>query len=362
MIRFPKISAGSENETDISALCLHSAIFILLATVSFSCRSHEPSVADDGRIPVTIALAEKVLYYHTVATSGRLSPGYELKLGFKTGGIIDNISIKEGQHVKAGDELASLNLSEIRSHLRQAELMVEKSRRDYERTSLLFADTVATLQQLENTRTAFQMAESSLEIARFNLDHSSIQAPSDGLILKILAEENEIIAPGLPVLLFAAPAGDWVLKVSITDRDIVHIDPGNRAEISFDAYPGITFDGYVREIAPMADPFTGTFGVSLRVMPGNNRLISGFIGKAVIFTSRQENYLKLPAGTIVEASGRDGYVFRYENGLARRKQVRIMEITDSGILVTGNLFEGDTIVADGSGFLKEGQPVSIAGF
>ncbi len=342
---------------DISGYALLN--LLLLSLSIYSCRSTVQAEQDDERTYVSVAIAENVLFNHTVTTSGRLSPGSELRLGFKTGGIIDSISVREGQYVSKGDNLASLNLSEIRSQLRQAELMYEKSRRDYERTGLLYADTVTTLEQLENTRTALEMAESSLIVARFNLDHSHISAPSDGHVLRILAEENEIIAPGYPVLLFATTVDEWLLKVTVTDRDIVHINHGNRAGVRFDAYPDIAFKGHVTEIAGMADPYTGAFEVSISLSSSGYRLISGFIGRAVIFTSKNDNYLKIPADAIVGANGRNGKIFKYENGHAKRKSIIIREITDSGMLVTGNLKEGDTIIVDGSRYVKDGQHLII---
>ena len=93
-----------------------------------------------------------------------------------------------------------------------ASLALKIAERDYKNVSALFADSVATLEQLENVEVQVQNAknqveaaqkglafnEQNMEVANFNLKHSKIIAPSSGVILKKLAESNEVTAPGTP--------------------------------------------------------------------------------------------------------------------------------------------------------------------
>jgi membrane fusion protein, multidrug efflux system len=334
-------------------------VLLFMILLICSCRQqveYEPGVEI---LPVTITIAEESVFRHNINTSGRLNPSAELKLSFKTGGIIDHISVREGQLVNAGDIMASLNLDEIRSRLRQSELMHEKALRDYERMENLYADTVVTLEQLQNAGTALELAESARSVARFNLDHSVITAPVDGHVMKILAEENEIISPGFPALLFAASWDQWLLTVAVTDRDFVHISEGDRALVRFDAYPEKVFDAVVADVPGMADPYTGAFGINIAISSPEKRLMAGFIGKATIITSRTGNYITVPPEAIVEANGREGSIYVYRSGKAYRAQVKIEEITDTGLLVTGNIKAGDSIITDGARFAGQGQQVRI---
>jgi RND family efflux transporter MFP subunit len=328
---------------------------IILVLLGWSCRPQDNAgVKQDGQT-VTITAAEEFLFQHIITASGRLSPSSELKLSFKTGGLIDNISIKEGQYVNRGELMASLNLSEVGPRFRQAELMYEKALRDYERTNNLYADTVATLEQLQNALTALEMAEYSRDIAGFNHDHSHIRAPVSGHVLKVLAEEKEFIPPGYPVLLFAASRDMWLLKVAVTDRDIIYINEGDRAEVRFDAHAGMVFEAAVAEIPGMADPNTGAFNISIALSSPEARLLTGFIGKATIMTSKAENYITIPPEALVEANRREGVIYRYKNGTAVKTDIKIEQITEDRLLVSGDIAKGDSIVVDGSRYIKNGQ-------
>jgi membrane fusion protein, multidrug efflux system len=337
-----------------------SFVVFIIFLLFQACRPEKDAGTEEATAMVRIQLAGNAVYQKKVNTSGRLSPFAELKLSFKTGGLIDNVSIREGQFVRKGDTLAALELSEIRSQLRRAELLHEKAQRDHERISNLYADAAATLEQLQNSKTALEMAESSREIALFNFHHSVITAPSDGQILKVMVENREIIAPGYPALLFASTRENWFLKVAVTDRDIVHVVEGDHAEVEFDAYPGKSFTAFVAEIAGMADPYTGTFEVSLAVNPGTDRLMTGFIGKATIHTSNISTFIGIPPEALLDARERDGFIYKYQNSRAVRTSVIIHEITDTGFMVSGDLEAGDSIIVGGAGYVKNGQRVMIA--
>ena len=101
----------------------------------------------------TIAVTEKTVIPE-LSFSGTIASKTEARLGFKTGGIIQKIYVRDGDMVKSGQLLATLDMTEINSQVAQANLGVEKSQRDLQRAKSLYADTVATLEQLQNATTA----------------------------------------------------------------------------------------------------------------------------------------------------------------------------------------------------------------
>ena len=178
-----------------------------------------------------------------------------LKLSFKTGGIVASVNVKEGDRVKKGDLLAALDLSEIKANVVQAQNGYEKALRDIERVENLYRDSVATLEQKQNATTALNVAKSTLEIARFNLAHSSITAPGDGIILKQLSRRNEMVAAGYPVFFFGSSGKQWKIKANLSDRDIVRVNPGDSAVVNFDAHPEVEFCAVVDQVGGIANPF-----------------------------------------------------------------------------------------------------------
>jgi RND family efflux transporter MFP subunit len=293
-----------------------------------------------------------------VRTSGRLAAKTESKLSFKTGGIIKRIYADEGQSVRGGQLLAELNLSEIEPKSRQADLAFQKARRDYERAKNLYRDSVATLEQFQDAKTALEYAQSNAEIAKFNLEYSDIRAPGNGRILKRVSEPNEIVAPGQPIFLFASSESSWVVRSNVTDKDIVNIRLNDSATIEFDAYPGKTFYGRITETGNMADPYTGTYEVELTMKEQPESLVSGFIVKVAIYPSRTSGKMILiPAEAVQAGNGTNGDVWVIRDGKPVKQAIGIYTITDQGIIVASGLAEGDEIITDGGEYIREGVEI-----
>lgn len=296
-----------------------------------------------------------------VHSSGLLSSKAEIKLSFKVGGIIEDILFDEGDSVKAGQVLARLNTSEINANVAQAESSVKKAKQDLERLRTLYADDAGSLEQLQSAEYGYEIAKANLQIAKFNQAHSIIHAPSDGKIFKRLAEKDEITSAGVPIFLFGSTDKEWVIRVGVTDRDIVRLKLKDKAEVKFDAYPDKKFAAVVTEIAENADPLSGTFEIELTVNKSTSKLVSGFVGKADIFPSEKRKFSIIPVEALVEADGKSGYVYALNSAAdtVTRKQVKIGWIFEDTIAVSEGLDNIEYVITDGAPYLVDGALVNV---
>jgi RND family efflux transporter MFP subunit len=308
----------------------------------------------------TIRVTDTVIVF-SVRTAGKLASKSESKLSFKTGGIIQNIMVDEGQSVRKDQLLAQLNLEEIQSQVRQAELALSKAERDYVRAGNLYRDSVATLEQYENAGTALEVARSNANIAKFNLQYSTIHAPANGKILKRIAESNEIIAPGHPVFLFASTGSNWVVRANLTDRDIVRVSMSDSAHVWFDAYPGEFFTGVISEVGTSADPYTGTYEIEVQMTKRPKALVSGFIAKVEIYPQALGRQIVIPVEALVDGTGLTGYVMVLREGNPERRKIRIQAVTDQGIVVREGLSPGEELITEGAQYITAGSRIQVNG-
>lgn len=373
--------------TNIRTLLIPAlALGLLLTSCGEQLKTEETKETIPTRTINTVK-AEPVKYRHTVFATGRLSSSEEAKLSFKTGGIVKKIYVREGQQVRKGQLLAELELDEIRAQTQQARIGQEQAsitienaklalrlaERDYKNAKGLYQDSVATLEQLQNAEVQLDNARNQLEasqkglgfsqqnvdIAQFNLRHSKIIAPANGVILKKVSEVNELVGPGTPVFLFGSKDKAQVIRVNVTDKDIVFVQLNDKASVTFDAYPNTEFQGSVRELASMADPYTGTFEVEIEVQSNGKRLLSGFIGTVIIETQSKEDLVTLPIDALVGAHEHEGQVFTVQNGKAKAKAVKIFRIDADQILLSAGIAPGTEVVVSGNGYLEENDLVSV---
>lgn len=310
-------------------------------------------------LKVKVQKVEEIKYFKNINCIGRISSEDELKLSFKTGGIIQQINVIEGQKVKKGEVLAKLNLKEINAMVDQAKLGLEKAMRDFQRVENLYNDSVATLEQYQNMKSALELAKTNVEIANFNLNYSVIKAPNNGIILKQLAEENEMIAPGFPVFLFGSNEKNWIVKTNVTDKQVIDLSLGDKAKIYTDAYPDTMFIANISEIGSFADPYTGTFEVGLQINNTYLKLISGLIVSVEIIPKNYDSVIKVPYSSLLEADENIGYIYKLKNKLPVKQKIHIHKILDDYILISKGLEHGDTIITEGINYIKPGQVIEI---
>lgn len=336
-------------------------LYIIIIVLLFSsCRTEVKEKAANETLQVRVSQVSREMISVPVHSIGILAASEENKLSFKTGGIISQIFVSEGAQVKKGEILASLNLSEIAAQVSQAENVYDKTVRDFNRAKNLYADSVATLEQMQNAETAVSVSASTLEIARYNLSHSKITAPDNGVILKQFAEANELIAPGYPVFLFGIKGKNWKVKTSLSDRDIIRINTGDSAIITVDPYPGVKFRAVVTQVGEFANPMTGTYDIELKLSDTDNRLASGFIANVEVYPAKQESFWMLPVEAVVGADGPAGYIYTVSDSfIAKKIKISISMIYGSKAAISRGL-EGVTyVVTEGAAYLTDGDRVDV---
>jgi RND family efflux transporter MFP subunit len=334
-----------------------------LALAAAGCsRTH--AEAGSGALPALVVEAVPVELSTEpvpVEVTGILSRRAEAVLAFKTGGLIERVTVRAGDTVRSGQVLATLRLDEIDAQVAQARTAVEKSRRDATRMAALQADRVATLEQLQDARSAVELAEAGLRAATFNREHSVITAPVDGRILRRLAEPDELAAPGRPILAFAGDAEGWIVRVGVPEKEVVRLRTGDRAAVSLGAAPEIP--AAITQIAEAADPATRTVEVELQpdspLSPGQR---SGFLVNTRLWPEPVPARPVVPLAALVEGRDRRGFIFVLTgNGRqVRRESVEIDTISGTRAYLRTPLPAGTRVVTTGAEFLTDGRAVTVA--
>lgn len=336
---------------------------LLAAPFFFGCNTKEPAktLADNDTIPVRIIPLDQQTGNAAIALSGQFTTDDEVLLSFKTGGIINQVLVKEGDPIKKGQLLATLNLTEINAQVQQARLSLEKAERDHKRTQNLYSDSVATLEQLQNTRTALQLAQQQLNLVSFNRKFSEIHAPQDGFILKKLADAGQQVSPGTAVLQ-SNGEGKWMLKAAVSDQEWALLKLNDKAKIQIASLPGESFEGTVSRKSEGADAATGTFAVYITLTGKRPQSIAaGMFGKAVVNPSGYASgSWKIPYEALLDGNGSSGYVFiTNDDKKAEKKMVTIAGIEKNTVTITDGLQGAKSLIVSGSAYLTDNSKISI---
>lgn len=306
----------------------------------------------------------------TLSVSGTLAGKEEVSLAFKIGGVIARIVVDPGQRVRAGQVLAELRPTEIAAQVSTAQQAREKAARDAERVAKLYADSVATLEQLQDSRTALEVANNQLRAAQFNADYAVIRAPGDGVVLTRSAEPGQVVEPGRPILSVRRDGRGMVVRVGLPDRDAVRVRTGDAADVTFDALPGQHFPARVTQRAAAATAGTGDYAVEVTLGDAARALPSGLVARVALTPAgavarANTRRVTVPLDALVDADADSAAVFvlAADRKSVSRQQVKLADVTEalqsSVVPVTSGLTGGEQVVVAGTSRLVHGSRVLV---
>lgn len=314
-------------------------------------------------IPVKVMPLVKADVSNNITASGQFSTDDETLLSFKTGGIINKILVQEGDLVQKGQLLATLDLTEIKSLVSQAQLGHEKAERDFTRVSHLFNDGVATLEQMQNAQTGLDLANQQLATARFNLKYSEIRAVAKGYILRKMANAGQLVQAGTPIFQTnGAGQSDWFLKVGVSDAEWNLIQVGDQATIEADVLKDSKAKAKVVRKSEGTDPYSGSFTVELLMdQKANIRFASGMFGTATITPASKSNVWSIPYDALLDGNANTGYVFvTDDNKTVQKVQVKIASIEKQMVRIASGLENHKNLIVSGSAYLNEQSTIVIS--
>jgi RND family efflux transporter MFP subunit len=315
---------------------------------------------EERSVPVKVARVTRGRLLRNIRAAGVLSAKRELDLSFKVPGVVQRVLVDEGARVKRGQLLAVLDPTEIEAGSLSASEAYTKAERDAARARVLHAEKGVPKNTLDDAETALVLARAGRDSAAFNLRHTSLYAPDDGVVEQRALEVGEVVAAGLPVFHFKSGLGS-VLKVGLVDRDVLAVALGDRAEVVLDAMPDQPFAARVTRIATSRTPATGTFEVELALLDGRAALAlpSGLTAKVAFV--RDESALSVPLTALVDGDREQAAVFTLEDGVARRSAVQIDAIEGDRVTLRAGLREDTLVVSTGAAELRDGARVRVVG-
>jgi RND family efflux transporter MFP subunit len=336
-----------------------SAVFLQSCTDGNSATTKIPSHSDP--IPVKVVQLQKSGSTEVITASGQLTTEDETILSFKSGGVINRVFVKEGDQVRKGQLLATLDLTEINAMVAQARFGYEKAQRDFQRITNLYRDSVATLEQLQNTETALAVAREQLEAANFNRSFSEIHAPANGYVLRKFVNAGQVVSAGDPILLTnAAVENNWILKIGVSDKQWASIKINDEAAVEIDAFPDRSFQAAVSRKAERSDPMTGAFTVELLVRNEGVRLATGMFGAARLESRATVTTWSVPYEAVLDANGNDGFVFvTNDNKTAIKQPVIIESFNGKTMRISSGLENARALIVSGSAYLTDNSPIRV---
>jgi RND family efflux transporter MFP subunit len=235
------------------------------------------------------------LYAKSIELSATVISDNEKYITSRYMGFIQNVNVSEGDIVKKGELLYSIDSTEIDSKKRQASLSVQMyenqyqiMRRNYDRFSRLYEKGLVSKFEVEQLELGSNNLQDMVKISKLQVkevenqyQYLTIKAPNDGVIIKKNIKSGEMAIPGMPAIILS-DLSDLKIKTEVSESDLKNIFLGQKANIVIPSM-NLTFDGKISAIIPSSNPMTHSFTIKLSFKNEAN-IYPGMYAKVIIDT------------------------------------------------------------------------------
>jgi membrane fusion protein, multidrug efflux system len=301
---------------------------------------------------------------------------YSTTMAFRVAGKVIERSVRLGDTVRKGQELARLDPQDAEKQAASAQAALDAAvhrltftKQQIDRDQAQFAQNLIAANQLEQSQDAYaaalageQQAAAQLVVARNALQYTTLLADHDGSITSENADTGQVVVAGQAVYGLAW-TGDTDAVLDAAAADLQRIAVGEAASVRFTALPGRAFAARVREIAPAADPQSRTYRVKLTLAePAGVRL--GMTGDAVLAPVPAASGNSVAPAYIVPATaifheGRKPavWIIRPLDSTLELRPVTVDSYRERGAIVSEGLTDGEVVVLAGVHTVHAGQQV-----
>jgi RND family efflux transporter MFP subunit len=343
---------------------------IALALAACDEKSKDAEAEPSGR-PVLVAPVRYAAQSLTREFVAAIRPRVESDLGFRVAGKVVRRSVEIGQRVKAGDELARLDDTDLKLQKEQADaeyaasnVALRQAAADEARAEKLKKDGWVAQAALDRAKAGAQEARGrnqraarAVELARNSLDYATLRADADGVVTATAIEPGQVVAVGAPAIRVAR-AGALEAAAALPES-FAGAAGGGEARMFLWSHPEKTYRVTLRELSPSADPATRNFAARFSIEGADSAIALGMSATLQISNAAAAPSISVPLSALYN-QGRGAALWRVDSaGRLELVPVTVERYEANSAIVSGPLKEGENIVLLGVHKLDAGQRVRI---
>lgn len=353
--------------------------YSLVAIILMSCGNKQSTFQGPPPVNVSVvqvASSDAVYYDEYPAIVKALN---EVELRPQINGYVVGIHFKEGDQVKKGQKLYSLDQQQSEGAYQQAlanlsvqEANLVKTKRDVERYRELDSKNAIAKQQVDYAEAAYAAAQKQVDAAKAavqsaqtNVRYATIVAPFNGTIGMSLVKLGAAVTPGQTLLNTISSDNPIVADIVVDQHDIYKFtqmlnkktnDSTFRLAFRDQVYPHF---GKISFIDRAVDPQTGT--IKMRVeFPNPDRALRAGMSGTLQVLNVSDKAIVIPYKAVSEQLG-EFFVYMVDSAKATQRKVVLGEQVGRNIIIKSGLQEGETIITEGIQSLREGAAINVGG-
>lgn len=288
----------------------------------------------------------------------------------KISGYITNVLVDEGEEVRRGQTLFRLETETLTQDAGAARANVNAAQVEVNKLEPLVEQNIISPVQLETARARLEQARAGLNSINAGINYATIKSPVDGYVGSINFREGSLVSPSDPTPLTRVSDIDEVYAFfSMNERDylnFIQTTEGNTISEKIANFPPVQlelvngeiyeYEGTIETVSGQVDPSTGTVSFRAR-FPNPNRILASGNSGSIRIPRTFENVPVVPESASYEQQGKV-YVYEVQgDSMAVSRIIEVQDRVQNLIIVASGVEQGDEIVAQGIGRLRNNTPI-----
>ena len=331
----------------------------VLGMCIFASCSDKETKPQEKIIPVKVMTIETSQSTSSQKYIGTVEESAAVSLAFANMGTVEQVFVSEGQSVRKGQLLASLNTATAENSY-QMMLAKQKQAQDaYDRLVKVHNNGSLPDIKFVEVETGLQQAKLMTTVAKKSLDDCHLYAPCDGVIASRSVEVGSSAMPGMAA--FKLVLLEKVnVKIAVSENEIGKIPERQTARIEVPALNNAVFTGKVETKGVAANAMSHNYEIKINVDNPQAKLMPGMVCKVFLADNTEEvEQIIVPNKTIQISADGKHFVWLADSNVAKRQFVTIGNLTDNGIAITEGLSTSDKLIVEGFQKVSEGMKISF---
>jgi membrane fusion protein (multidrug efflux system) len=305
---------------------------------------------------VTFALSPTTIT-DRINLPGYIEPWTRLKLMAKLKGSITEVLVNEGDRVKKGDILARIEDDDFRIAVERAEATYNLTKAEYNRDKSIYDKGVIPTATLDTNRTNMQKAKADYENAKLLLSRTEITSPMDGIIRHMDAKVGLQLSEGDPIAeILEIDRMKGV--IGIPESDVTAVRKLENVDLTVQALGDRIITGKKHFLSPSPETAARLYNLELEINNSGGEVLDGMFVRADVVKKRVADTLTVPFYSVISRND-EQYVYVEEEGVARKRKVRLGIMEKWMVQVTAGLQPGDKLLVEGHRDVEDQQKIKI---
>ena len=337
-------------------------ISAMALSMLFACnpRQNQENPSSTKPITVTTVMVKKEKVVTALRYSGTVEAYQSIPLNFQTTGTVEKVLVDAGDVVHMGQLLATLDETDSKSMYEITLSQYQQAKDAYERLKTVHGQGSLPEIKWVEMESKLDQAQSSLNLAKNNLDKCNMYAPVNGMVGRRNTE------PGMSSLSITSAPLELVdikqvyVKISVPENEVARIVKGMKTSFTVSALNDKEFSGVVANISPVADRISRTYEAKILVQNPQLALKPGMVCDVKMETAMEKEQVLVPYQSVSKDSENHVYVFLIDTAVkrARKQVIKTGQYQDAGLEVISGLEPGQIIVNGGKEKLSDNSLIA----